>query len=883
MSIRNLRHLLEPRSVAVIGASDRPGSLGNLVMRNLLKGTFSGPIRAVNLRHDTVAGQRAYRTVKDLPEAPDLAILCTPLTAAPQLIGELGAKGTRAAIVLGAGDSGITTAMLQAAKPYLLRILGPNCVGLLLPRIGLNASFAHTDALPGNLAFIAQSGALTTALLDWARGMQIGFSHFVSLGNAADVDFGDLLDHFADDPHTEAILLYIESITHARKFMSAARAAARNKPVIVVKAGREPEGAKAATSHTGALTGADDVYDAAFRRAGMLRVDTTRELFDAAETLARLKPLGGERLAIVSNGGGPAVMATDALVRGGGVLACLGQDSIKALDAQLPGTWSRANPVDIIGDAPVQRYVEALEAVLADPGVDATLLIHAPTAIVPPTDIAEACVPVLQSAARPTLTCWMGSQAVARARETCNAAGVPTYSTPEEAVGGFLQAVRFKRNQQQLMEVPDSVAEVIDMQYEQTAEIIARVLAEGRSVLTEVEAKDLLATYDIPTVKTRVVADIEALPAAAEGLGFPLVLKILSPDITHKSDVGGVALDITSLEDLAAAATRMLASCREQVPSARLTGFTLQPMIKRPNARELIAGIAVDPTFGPIALFGQGGIAVEVIDDKAVALLPLNTSLASDLISRTRIERLLHGYRDRPAVDRTVLEQTLVQLSQLAVDHAEIIELDINPLLVDEQGVIALDARVVVAPATARPADRLAIRPYPKELEEAITFHGRKVLLRPIRPEDLPLHRRFMEQIAPEDLQAYSEAITHVPSRFDLARFTQIDYERVMVFIALTQDAGTEPEILGMVRGQADPDKIEADFAVLVRPDCKAKGLGAILLRKLIGQSRDSGLGRLVGTLLADNTAMLRLAAECGFRIGEPQDGSVRVTLALRR
>jgi acetyltransferase len=531
MSSRNLEYLLAPHSVALIGASDRPASVGSMVMRNLVAGGFDGPIWPVNLKRSQVAGHVAYATVADLPEAPDLAIICTPAPTVPALIAALGTRGTRAAVVLSAGlenrgPTGATfsAAMLSAARPHGLRILGPNCVGMLLPRIGLNASFAHTNAAPGNLAFIAQSGALTTAMLDWARTTEIGFSSFISLGNCADVDFGDLLDYFCQDPHTHAILLYIEAITGTRKFMSAARAAARNKPVIVVKAGRRAEAAKAAASHTGALAGADDVYDAAFRRAGMLRVSTTRELFDAAETLARMKPLTGERLAIISNGGGPAVMATDALVGAGGELAQLAPATLAALDDSLPTNWSHANPVDIIGDAPASRYVQAIEHTLTDANVHAVLLIHAPTAIVAPEEIARACTEPLARARKPTLTCWMGGPAVEEAKHICAEARVPTYSTPEEAVGAFLQAVSFARNQRQLMEVPSSVPESFVPNVARVRAIVSTALEAGRTLLSEPEAKDVLGAYCIPVVPTRIAATIEEARRVAAEIGFPVAL-----------------------------------------------------------------------------------------------------------------------------------------------------------------------------------------------------------------------------------------------------------------------------------------------------------------------------------------------------------------------
>jgi acetyltransferase len=890
MTSRNLEYLLTPRSVALIGASDRPGSVGTTVMRNLVTAGFDGKVWPVNPRHRVIAGRPAYTTVANLPEAPELAVICTPARTVPALIGELGARGTRAAVVISAGLEGpapkggtLSQAMLAAARPCTLRILGPNCLGLLQPRIGLNASFSHAPALPGNLAFVAQSGALATAMLDWARSASIGFSCLVSLGNCADVDFGDLLDYFSHDPHTRAILLYIEAITGARKFMSAARAAARNKPVIVVKAGRHAEGAKAAASHTGALAGADDVYDAAFRRAGVLRVETTRELFDAAETLARLRPLYGERLAIVSNGGGPAVMATDALISSGGTLASLSAETLHALDGALPANWSHGNPVDIVGDAPAARYVDALEGVLADPSVDAALLIHAPTAIVSATEIARSAAEAILKDRRPVLTCWMGGEAVLEGRDLFARNGIPTYATPEEAVGAFMHAVHHRRNQLQLLETPSSIPESFAPRLDDARAIISTVLEEGRSLLTEVEAKRVLEAYSIPVVATRAVPGVDDAVSEARKIGYPVALKILSPDITHKSDVGGVALNLMNDAALRTAARMMLDRCRRSRPDARMQGFTVQAMVSRPLAHELIVGITVDPTFGPVILFGKGGVDVEVLPDKAIGFPPLNTALAAELICRTQVKRLLDGFRNVPAIDMAALERVLVQVSQLAVDLAEIAELDINPLLVDHDGAIALDARIRVARSPVAAADRLAIRPYPKELEESVSFDGGTILLRPLRPEDAAQHREFVTHISEEDLQArFFRALKELPAS-ELAYLTQLDYERSMAFIAVRANDHGGSETLGVVRAQADPDNDDAEFAVLVRSDLKGHGLGSILLEKIIRYCRERGVRQISGDVLATNARMLQLALAQGFREEMAREGVVRITLPLRK
>jgi len=885
MTVRNLEYLFRPSSVAVIGASDRPQSVGATVMRNLLAGGFGGPVIPVNPNHRTIAGIRAVAEVSQLEKAPDLAVICTPPHTIPGLIRDLGDKGTRAAVVLSAGLGGLAgpdgrtlaQAMLDAARPHLMRILGPNCVGLLTPDIGLNASFAHTGAQPGKLAFVSQSGALTTALLDWAGSRGIGFSHFISIGDSADVDFGDVLDYLASDARTTAILLYIESITHARKFMSAARAAARNKPVIAVKSGRAPEGARAATSHTGALAGADDVYDAALRRAGMLRVESTQALFDAAETLALARPFRGDRLTILTNGGGPGVMATDALIAGGGRLAPLAKQTVDQLDAFLPSTWSHSNPVDIIGDAPVDRYVRTLKLLLDDPQTDAVLMIHAPTAIVPSADIAAACAPVAQSAERNVFSCWMGKAAVEKARNLFVGAGLPTYDTPEEAVDAFLWMVDYRRNQETLAQVPPSILAGSTADMPAVRSIVQSALAAGTGLLGELDAKKVLQACGIPVVTTRLASSADIAATLAVELGFPVALKIFSPDLSHKSDVGGVALNLQSATAVREAAAAMQARVHRLRPQARLDGFTVQPMVQRPGAHELIVGAATDPTFGPVVLFGEGGTSVEVIGDRAVALPPLNMMLARELISRTRISRLLAAHRDKPAADTDAICRVLMQISQLVSDVPEIVELDLNPLLADADGVIALDARVRVAPASTAGSARLAIRPYPAELEESITLHGRALLLRPIRPEDEPGLSTLIGQCQPGDLHFRFFCVIGDVPHSKLGRYTQIDYDREMAFIAVNSDN----ELLGEVRIVTDPDNRNAEFAILVRSETQGKGLGHALLEKMVRYCRSRGTANVFGDVLSSNSRMLELGRSLQFRQSGPAEGGV-VRMSLK-
>lgn len=893
MSIRNLQYLFDPKSVAVIGASQKAHSVGAIVLRNLVEAGFKGAIFPVNPKYDTLDRLQVYSGVKHLPIAPDLAVICTPPETIPKLIAELGARGTKAAIVLtaglnvhkGADGTSIKQLMLEAAKPCLLRILGPNCVGLLVPGIGLNASFAHTGASPGKLAFVSQSGALVTGVLDWAKSRGIGFSKFISIGDGADVDFGDVLDYLASDADTHAILLYIEDIRHARKFMSASRAAARSKPVLVIKAGRAAEGAKAAASHTGALAGSDDVYDAAIRRAGMLRVFSTEDLFGAVETLARAKPMKGDRLAILTNGGGPGVMATDALVLGGGKLAAISADTLHQLDAVLPATWSHGNPVDIIGDAPAERYSKAMQILMQDAQSDAILFIHAPTAIVPSIEIANAIAPLAKAASRNVIACWLGGDAVAPARRVFSESGIPTYDTPEEAVRGFMQVVQYHRNQTLLMQVPPSLPDDFIPDHDKAQAIVRRVLSDGRSMLSEPEAKALLAAYRIPVVETHIADGAEQAVLYARQIGFPVAVKLLSPEISHKTEVGGVALDLESPEAVRAAVQGIEKRLHELRPDATLRGYAVQAMARRPDAQELIIGVTTDPVFGPVILFGHGGIAVEVINDSALGLPPLNSVLAHDMISRTHVARLLAGYRNRPAADLDAICRTLIQISHLVTDIPEIVELDINPLLADARGVIALDARVKVAPAnTSVGVERLAIRPYPVELEQWVSWLGQPLLLRPIMPEDGAAHIAFFNALDPEDVRLRMFIRMRELQPAQLARLTQIDYDRDMAFIATRRRTNGQSETLGVVRAMADPDNEKAEFAVIVRSDVKGHGLGSLLMTKLIEYCRSRGTLEIVREALPQNIGVLNLVRRFGFEIRPmPGDGVVTLRLDLRQ
>ena len=882
MSVRHLDRLLEPASVVVVGASDRAGSVGATVWRNLRAG-FKGPIFAVNPHHATIDGAPAFARAADLPQAPDLAVICTPPDTVAGLIRELGERGTRAAIVMTAGlDAAQKKAMLEAARPFVLRTLGPNCLGLVTPRLGLNASFAHTDALSGDVAFVSQSGALVTAVLDWAKSRRLGFSTMVSVGERSDVDFGDLLDHLASDSNTRSILLYIESNEAPRKFRSAALAAARNKPVIVVKAGRAGNGIKAAASHTGALAGSDIVFDAAIRRAGMLRVDTLQDLFTAAETLTRFGANRDEDLTLMTNGGGAGVLAADAAALAGVPLPEL-SDAVRArLNAALPPTWSRGNPIDIIGDAPVQRYSETLQTLLADRASGAVLFMHSPTAIVRSDDIARACAPLVRAAPGRVMACWLGDAAVADARRIFEDAGAADYATPEEAVRAFAMLATYRRNQALLLEAP-AASESAPPNVAAARAIVDAALADGREMLGEAEAKAVLKAYGIPVVEAvAVAANADAALAAADAIGYPVALKILSPGISHKSDVGGVSLGLADAGAVREAVDRMLTRVAALRPDADITGFTVQHMVQRPFAQELIVGASVDPLFGPVLLFGQGGTAVEVIADHAVGLPPLNRVLARDLVSRTRVARLLAGYRDHPPARIDAVCDVLIALSQVLADLPELAELDINPLWADHEGVVALDARLRLSRKAGSGAARFAIAPYPAELIETLAWHGEAIVLRPIRPEDEPQHRAFVEQLQPADLRLRFFYVRRELPRSELARLTQIDYAREMAFIAVRRSDDGAEETLGVVRAATDPDNVDAEFAIVVRSDLKAHGLGHALLAKMIVYLRSQGTRRMVGFVMHENLPMRELALAIGFVVAASDADALRVVLELQ-
>lgn len=876
MTIRNLEYAVRPKSVVVFGASSREHSVGRVVMNNIVEGGFRGEVWPVNPKYRELASRRCYAKAADLPGIPDLGVIVTPPETVPGIIRDLGEKGTRAAVVITAGltrENGLRQVMLDAAQPNLFRIIGPNTLGLMIPPVKLNASFGHMAAKPGNIALLSQSGAIATSLVDWAAENNVGFSHIVSLGDMADVDVGDYLDLLAGDAATRTIVMYLETIPNARKFMSAARAAARIKPVIAVKSGRHEQAAKAAATHTGALSGADRVVEAALQRAGILRVTGLDELLDAAEITARFAPLERSRVGIVTNGGGAGVLAVDQLVDCKGEMAELSPATIERLNAALPPTWSHANPVDIIGDAPPGRYRAAVEAVAADPGTDAILVMNCPTGLASPTEAATAVAELTKEGkidGKPVLTCWLGEHTARQGRRILHDAGVASFETPGDAATAVSYLSDWSRAQRALMRVPSSRGEDVASDRRAVLDIFRRVAKEGRRMLTEPEAKAVIAAYGIPVPETVVAkSPAEARKAAGRLLrsSQKVVVKLLSKAISHKSDIGGVVLNIETADAANKAAGSIEDRVRKHAPEAAIDGYAVQPMVVRKHAQELILGMSRDPIFGPVILFGAGGVAVEVVDDTVIALPPLDDVLAGDLIERTRIGRLLAGFRDRQPADRAAMVAALNGLSQMIVDFPCIVSMDINPLLADADGVIALDARIEIEPERVEepgPNPALAIRPYPSGWSNDLIADSARYHIRPIKPADVALYPGFLAKVSPDDIRLRFLAPRKSFPDEMLKRLTQLDYDRDMAFVALEGHTGA---LAGVGRLSCDPDRAVAEYALLVRSDLQGHGLGWALLRQIIDYARAEGIGHVEGVILSENSKMLAMCREFGFLI----------------
>jgi acetyltransferase len=878
MSHANIEALFKPSSVAVIGARGDGRSPGDVAMRNLLGAGFAGPVMPVAEDVSAISGVLTYDDVDSLPLTPDLALICSGPRTLEGHVRALAGRGTRAAMLLTPppGDQDqeqdAESGLIEAAGS--MRLLGPGSLGAIVPASGLNASLAHTNALAGGIAFLTQSESLFTTVLDWTRDHGIGFSHLISLGEQWDVNIHQVIDHLSSDPHTRSILLYIEHLSNARRFMSAARASARNKPILVIKPGQVLDQATPAQACPIETTSRDAIYDVAFRRAGIVRVDDIDALFDGAQTLARSRPLKGDKLAILTNGRSAGLLAADALLEGRGSLAEFNAETRGRLADDPVSCRSQGNPVVLPFDADGKQYAEALGVLLKAKGVNAVLVLHVPFAEVDTEKIASAVAEAASRAKRTLLTCWLGSEAAEQARRIFATAEIPTYETPSKAIRTFLHMVYYRRNQEMLMQTPDSLPSDFFPDTSRAREIMERALDEDRSLLGETEARDVLAAYGVPVVETRAVKSGKEAVRAAEDIGYPVALKVRSAQVSQPFDVGGVALDLETAEEVWDEAAKMAQRVHRLRPDAYIDGYTIQKMGRRPGAHELFIGMFVDPVFGPILRFGHGGMAMRLIRDTSVALPPLNMTLAREMVFRTRIARLLEGAEGVRKADIDDICLTLIQISQLIADLPHVVALEINPLFADDKGVLALGAKIWVGrPGVEDAADRLAIRPYPRELEECANLrNGDRILLRPIRPEDAQAHFEFVKRIDEEDLRYRFFGTVRAFEFSDMAGFTQIDYDREMAFIAVRENV--EPtQTLGVVRASTDPDNVEAEFAIVVRSDMKGQGLGSILFDKLIRYCRARGTDYLTGQALADNKGMIGLSKKFGFEVTpDPQD-----------
>jgi acetyltransferase len=876
---RPLQKLFHPKSVAVIGASDRPLSVGKSVLWNLISNRFGGTVYPVNPSHPAVLGIKSYASIREVPAAVDLAVIATPAKTVPGLIRECGEAGVRAAIVLSAGfkeigepGRALEREMVADARRFGMRIVGPNCLGVMSPTSGLNATFSNAMALRGNVAFVSQSGALCTAILDWSLAENVGFSHFVSVGSMADVGWADLLYYLGDDQATRSIVMYMESITDARAFFSAAREVAPSKPIILIKAGRTAEAAKAATSHTGALAGSDDVLDAIFARSGVLRVDSIADLFYLAEALEKQPRPRGDRLAVISNAGGLGVLAVDELIAGHGALAPLAPETIAALDAVLPRYWSRGNPVDILGDADSARYAKALEIVAKDPTADGLLVLLAPQAIAGAVPTADLISKIPRQIAKPLLASWVGGAEVAPGAALLRRSGIPTFHYPDTAARVFNYMWQYDENLRALYETPKVSDQADYPNRAGSAPIVEAALAGGRTLLTEEESKRLLAAYGIPTVPTVVATTREAAIAVATELGFPVVVKLHSNTVTHKSDVGGVHLNVHDAEAVGQAFNAIETSVGELAGPGNFLGVTVQPMIAS-EGYELILGSKSDRQFGPVLLFGLGGTLVEIMRDRALALPPLTTTLALHAMAKTRIFKALEGTRGRKPVDLDALAELFVRFSRLVIENPRIAEIDVNPLLASPKNLTALDARVVLYGPEVAEADlpRPAVRPYPTQYAgEWTTAEGERISIRPVRAEDEPLVRRFDEKLSERSVYYRYAHPLPLADRIEhdrLSRLCFIDYDRQVALVAIGRDAGGAEEIHAIGRLIKEHHSEDAEFALIVADDYQGHGLGHEVLRRLIEVGRAEGVARIVGYILSDNIAMLDLCRSFAFRI----------------
>ena len=889
-----LDKIFNPRSVAIIGASDEEGTVGYALMKNFTEHDFEGKIYPVNIRKTEIHGLKAYQTVEQIPEPIDLAVIATPAKTVPDIVEQCGKAGVKGIIIISAGfkeigpeGKALEDKILEIKKKYSLRIIGPNCLGVIRPSIKLNATFISKTPKPGNIAFISQSGALGSAILDWAIHENIGFSNFVSIGSMIDVDFGDLIDYFGTDQKTRSILMYIEGLTDARKFMSATRHFARTKPIIVVKTGKYTESAKAAASHTGSLTGEDIIYDAAFKRAGIVRVDEIEDLFNCAEVLGTQPLPKGPNLAIITNAGGPGVMATDALIAKGGKLAKLSQKTIEFLDSILPHYWSKGNPIDILGDAKADRYKAVVEACLNDENVDGIVIIYTAQAVAEPVEIAQSIVELCKSRGyqnKTILTSFMGYGAVEEANCIFNENNIPTYSTPEQAIKTYHYMCQYKRNLELLYETPEELPVDVVPPKRSLMVIMRNVAMENREILNEAEAKAFLEYYNFPVVKTKVAQTEDEAATFACQLGYPVVLKILSPQIIHKTDAGGVALDIKSETEVRDTFNRLIEKAKEYNPDAEILGVTVQPMIKK-QGYEVIIGAKTDPLFGPVILFGMGGVGVELFKDFAIGIPPLNQTLVRRMMEDTKVYQLLKGYRNVPPANIKLLEEIIVRFSQMLVDFPQLKEVDINPLFINEKEAFAIDARIVIDKervfAKLEPHQHLVITPYPKKYEALWKLRdGRTVLLRPIRPEDEPLWLEMFQNFSEESIRyRFFQIIKDTPHETRV-RYCNIDYDREIAIVPELTEEGRR-KILGVVRVSIEPDGKAGEIAFIVADPWQGLGLGTKLVDYAIEICKEREIETLYAIILPDNYRAMNLMKKMGFTLSYMEDGNVKGILNL--
>jgi acetyltransferase len=893
MRLSDVDQLFVPDAVAVFGASDSEDSLGTAVFRNLLAGGFKGHCYAINPKYERVQGQPCWPNLAALDKHVDLALIATPAETIPEILDQCGGFGVRAAVVHSAGfaekdERGgvLQERMVEAARRNRIRVLGPNCLGVMRPSNGLNAAFGPELALPGRVALVSQSGAVCSAMLDWARPRRLGYSAVVSLGAAADVDFGDVLDYLALDPKTQSILLYVEGIRDARRFMSGLRAAARLKPVVVVKSGRHPAGSRAALSHTGAWVGSAQVFSAAMERSGAVQVERLWQLFAAAQVFGTGRRLKGNRIAIITNGGGPGVLAADRAVERGLVLAQFGDDTRAALEQALPKHWSHNNPVDVIGDASEARYRAAVDACIADEHVDGVLVLLAPLADCgDPTAAAQEVIGAASKTRKPVLTCWMGQARVAEAHELFSAAGVPHFESPEVAVDAMSYLAEHTRNQKLLVQSPGPLSQQSAPDVEGARLIIEGVMAEGRKTLGTIEAKAILSAFRIPTTQAVMARSPNEALMAAEALGFPVVMKINSPDLEHKSDVDGVRLNLNDAQSIRRAYTELTDRAVKLRPEARIEGVTVEHMVPTRAARELMAGVSRDPVFGPVISFGAGGTDNELMLDRSLGLPPLNAFIIQTMIEHTRVARLMGAYSNKPPMNRQALARILQRLSEMVCELPEIIGMEVNPLIGNDLEVIAVDARIRVdyRPPQQSLYGHMAIHPYPQHLIEHVPLpDGTDLTIRPIRPEDAEMEQTFVRGLSEQTKYfRFMQAIKELSPEM-LVRFTQIDYDREMALIGVIEQDGHEVQV-GVSRYMTRPGGDSCEFAIVVADNVRSRGIGARLMRSLMQHARARGLRIMEGEVLTANTRMLALVKSLGFRIETDRgDPSVKlVTKAL--